>query len=399
MPIEHKEKFNKKKVKIIGFITFLMGFSQASIIYVLSTYFARISGTENIGIFYMISYGIVLLALLNFHKAVKKIGKSRVFILALFGKVIVVATLALLPPNWMAIPFMMLYLIFSGLEWVGMDIILESYSQDRMSGRIRGIHLTILNAGFIAGPYISTRLLSHYDFHGVFAFVLILNSLILAISLVGLRQVSYQFKKTESVFELVRRVLHRKNVLRIYYISFVLEFFYALMVIYTPIYLSNLGFSWNEIGVIFVYMLIPFVLLQYPAGLLADKKMGEKELIIISLLITAATTFVIYFTASTAIAVWIVILFATRIGAALVDVLRDSYFYKRIGCDDVDLIDFFRTSMSVAYIVATGISVVFLIFFPLKAIFIFMALVVFSAILPAAMLQDNKCEKEVSAMP
>jgi MFS family permease len=396
MALKHQEQFNKKKVRLISFISFLMGFSQASIIYVFSTYFVEISGTENIGFFYMISYGIVLLTLLNFHKAVEKIGKSRVFILALFGKVIVLASLALLPSSWAAVPFMMLYLIFSGLEWVGMDIILESYSQDRMSGRIRGIHLTILNAGFIFGPFISTRLLNHYNFHGVFVFVLILNSIILVISLIGLRHVSYQFKKTESVFELLKKALHRKNILRIYYVSFVLEFFYALMVIYTPIYLRDLGFSWNEIGIIFVYMLIPFVLLQYPAGLLADKKIGEKELIIISLLITAVTTFIVYFTVSTAMAVWIGILFATRIGAALIDVLRDSYFYKRIGCDDVDLIDFFRTSMSVAYIVATGISAVFLIFFPLKAIFILIAIVVFSAILPAAMLQDNKCEREIA---
>ena len=40
---------------------------------------------------------------------------------------------------------------------------------------------------------------------------------------------------------------------------------------------------------------------------------------------------------------WSVVMFFSRIGASLLEIMRDSYFYKRIDGDDIDLIDFFRT--------------------------------------------------------
>ena len=73
----HKEKLNKKKVRIVNWASFLVGFSQAAIVYVLSTYFKKVTGTENVGIFYTISYLIILLALLNQHKLVHGLGKVR----------------------------------------------------------------------------------------------------------------------------------------------------------------------------------------------------------------------------------------------------------------------------------------------------------------------------------
>ena len=53
---------------------------------------------------------------------------------------------------------------------------------------------------------------------------------------------------------------------------------YAWMVIYTPLHMLDLGFTWEEIGQIFTIMLIPFVLVEYPAGWLADKYIGETEM-------------------------------------------------------------------------------------------------------------------------
>jgi len=75
-------------------------------------------------------------------------------------------------------------------------------------------------------------------------------------------------------------------------------------------------------------------------------------------------------------------------------VLRDSYFYKRIDSRDVDFIHFYRTAMPVGYITASLVSFFILAFFPIKILFIFMALLVFSALLPAFFLLDSKSEIE-----
>jgi MFS family permease len=141
-------------------------------------------------------------------------------------------------------------------------------------------------------------------------------------------------------------------------------------------------------------MLLPFVLLQYPMGVLADKKVGEKKLLFLALLIMASCTLVFYFTSSQNILVWAVVLFGTRVGASMLEVLRDSYFYKRIDGDDMDLIDFFRTAMPVGYILAALASLVLLLFLPLKWVFVLLALVTFSALIPALRLTEIRVVKK-----
>jgi MFS family permease len=392
----HAEKLNKKKIRLIGFISFLMGFAQAGVAYVMSSYFKIITGTENIGIFYVVAYTITLWSLLNFHKVVKIFGKSTVFYLALSFKIIAIVFLLLMPPSFLAIAFLMLYMIFANLEWVSMDIILESFSTDRMSGRIRGQHLTYINAGFLLAPFLSTHIVENYGFGGIFLILFVMNSMILAFAVIGFRHVNESFSRKIRTKEIIRKVLARPNIRRIYYISAALEFFYALMVMFTPIYLLDIGFGWNQIGIIFTVMLIPFVLLQYPAGIIADKWLGEKELIIFSLFAMAISTLGIYYMGSKSIAIWAIVLFATRIGAAVLEALRDSYFYKRIDSRDVDLIDFFRTAGPAGFILAAACSTVLLLFVSVKAVFALIAIFLLSALYPAFRLIDNECEKEMT---
>lgn len=388
--LQHEEKLDRGKIKLISFISFLVGFSQAIIIYVMSSYFKLVSGTENVGLFYFASYAVVLLILVNLHKTVRTLGKSRIFYLAVLLKIFSIFFLIAFTPSYWCIFFAALYLISAGVEWTALDVILESYSTDKMSGRIRGMHMTIFNLGFLFGPWLSTRILDRYDFYGIFLVLFFVNSFTLIVSLFGLRHVNHRFRHELGVWEVVKKIAKRKEIARIYYISFVLELFFALMIIYVPIYLLDLGFSWEDIGWAFTVMLIPFVILQYPAGFLADKKWGEKKFLIFSLLIMLASTLIVFFTVSKSLAVWAAILFATRIGAALIEVLRDSYFYKNIDARDVDLIHFFRTAMPVGYIIATAMSSVVLIFFPIKFAFIIIAVIVLSALYPAFRLKDIK---------
>lgn len=385
----HNEKLNARKLKLISFISLLMGFSQATFIYVMSYYFKEASGTENLGVFYLVSYSILLVLILNYHKFVKKLGKSRVFFFSFLMEIISISLLATINLSWVGVAVLMLYIISNNLNWLGLDVILESFSTDKMSGRIRGLYLTIMNAGFIFGPFVSVSLFDNFNFRGIFIFLLIMESIIFMIALVKLRDVNHCFKRTESVRELIKKVMKRKDVLRSYYLSFVLYFFYALIVIYTPLYLLDIGVTLKSIGIIFTIMLIPFVLLQYPVGLIADKKMGEKELLILSLIIMGAATTSIYFIEGTSIVIWAVVLFATRIGAAMLELLSDSYFYKKVDSEDVDIIDFFRTSRAVAFIVASILTAIMLLFFPIKSIFLLIAAVVFSGLYPAFRLKDN----------
>lgn len=391
------EKLDKTKIELIGFISFLLGFGQAVLIYITSSYLASAAGTENVGVFYLAAYAIELFLLLNFHKAINYFGRSQAFLFLLLIKIFLLTALVAFSVFPLGIIPLMLYVIIGSLSWVVLDMILESCSTDRFSGRIRGLYLTVMNAGFIFGPFISTYLLGRFNFEGVFVFMAILYIFIFVFSLISLRGFDGKAARRPTIINLLRAVWKRKNVLRAYYISCILEFFYAMMVIYTPLYLLDLGLGWDKIGIIFTVMLVPFVIFQYPAGLLADKKTGEKEFLIVSLAVMGVSTLAVYFINSTAVAVWAAVLFITRIGASLIEVLRDSYFYKRIGSGDIDLIDFFRTARAVAYITAAVLSTILLLIFPLKTVFLLIAAVVFSAMYPALKLVDSKSEEETAS--
>lgn len=393
--LKHDERLNRKKVRVINLISFLLGFSSAVTAYIISSYFEEVRGNDNVSIFYFLSNLILLIFLLNFHKLVRIFGKSFVYIASLLLLAVSSLAVFILPVSWAGALAVLFNIIVFGLSYASNDVILESYSTDVMSGRIRGLNSTILNAGFLIGPFIAMTILDRFNFQSVFLFQSALVFLIFLIAFFNLRKVNHRFKPVVTVNDLLRKILKRKNILRIYYISFLLDVFIFVMIVYMPIYLRHLGMGWEKIGIIFTIMLLPFVLFQYPAGQLADKKMGEKELIIFSLFIMGISVFSIYFVSSTSLYIWSAVLFITRIGAALLEILRDSYFYKRIDGADVDIINFFRTARPVGFLAASALSAIMLLFLPLNYIFILLAIIIFTGFYPALTLKDNLSEEEV----
>jgi len=393
----HVEHTDEKKLKLLGFISFLFGFSEALLLYVTSDYFSQMLKSRNVSSFYFVAYVVALIGLLNMHKLVKLMGKSGAFFLFFLLQIYLLFALIFLKQPIVGAILMMLYIVINYFSWTVLDVIIEEYSEDKKSGRIRGFHLMVLSAGILVGPFLSTELLSRFGFSGLFIATLILNCLMLIVALIGLRGVNGKFRGKLTVQDIGMKILTNKNVLNIYIVSLALEAFFALMVVYTPLYLLGLGFSWQQIGIAFTIMLIPFVALEYPIGILADEKFGEKEMIIGGLLIMSISTFAIFFLTSKSIFVWAGILLLTRIGAASVEILRDSYFYKKIDGRDVDLISFFRTTRAVAYLLATGLSAMLLVIAPMKYIFILVAGMVLIGVYPAFRLEDNKSEEELKA--
>ncbi|KKQ81221.1 MAG: hypothetical protein UT03_C0008G0017 [Candidatus Moranbacteria bacterium GW2011_GWD2_38_7] len=394
---KHKEKINDGKLRLITFISFLLGFSQSLLVYIESSYFELSLGSENVSVFYFISYVIALLGLLNMHKIIKLVGKSTAFFLCFFMQICAMAILTMVPPSVFGIILLMVNIITAYLMYVILDIIMESYSEDKKSGRIRGMHLTLISAGFMMGPILSTRILEKYDYSGLFMLSMIISMIIFVIGLIGLRGGNNKFNGNITIRDLVKKIFINKNLMRIYWISFVLEFFYALMTVYTPLYLIDLGMTWSQIGVAFTIMLIPFILINYPVGVIADKLLGEKEMIVFALFIMAFSTLSVYFVNSKSVLIWGFVLFMTRVGAAMIETLRDSYFYKRIDGDDMDVISFFRTSRSAAYIAATAVSAMLLVVFSVKIMFLFLVFVILLALYPAFTLVDNKSEAELKS--
>jgi hypothetical protein len=197
--------------------------------------------------------------------------------------------------------------------------------------------------------------------------------------------------------------------------DFLLFFFYSWMTIYTPLYLhKNMGFSWNQIGVILFIMLLPFVYVQFPLGRLADKKYGEKEILSIGFVIMAIFTGIIFFITggnhvlektffvlnlgnleidiTWYVILWAAILFVTRIGAASVEIMCDTYFFKKVDSLDTNIISCFRMVGPAAYILGPLFATLLFTFssFDIQYLFLVLGLIMFIGLKFSLSIKDTR---------
>lgn len=265
-----------------------------------------------------------------------------------------------------------LYLALNACVFYTLDIFIEHYSTDSDTGKIRGLALTINNLGWISMPVVAGIISTRYGFSSIYllaALVTCIAATILAISQRNFKEaLVVNTPNLTLAFSLVK---NNSALRRIISINFLLQFFYSWMILYVPLYLvQTLGFSWTSIGGIFSLMLIPFVLFQYPAGRIADKWFGEKEMIIMGLVIMAGTVTTLALVKAPSIVVVAIILFGTRVGASIVEVLADSYFFKQVTAEDKSVIGFYRTMQPFAYIVGPIAGAFLLFVMPYTGLFL-----------------------------
>jgi MFS family permease len=384
------KKILRSKIALIDIAVLTFGFIDTFYIYIASSYFATVIASENVGFFYILSYSGSLALAFFLQPLIRTLGRSRTLYLFLLISLSLMALLTYLPAQFFSAVILLLFIVSSSVIWVVFDILLEGFSNNKESGRIRGLNLTFLNLGVLLAPVFSTNILTLYGYSGVFFVALVLYVALFIFCLFAFRDVHLHNLPKMKFWHTLTLVRRKASLWRAYILFFSLFFFYAVMIIYMPLRLLELHFSWQEIGSIFTLMLLPFIFIQYPLGYLADKRYGEKEMLLVSLALATLSTVVVALLSSESLVWWMVVLFVSRIGIAGLEVLKDTYFYRQIGADDVDIIAFFRTAMPLASIVATALSSAMLAFMPLSSVFWLAALVLFLAFISTIFLKDSR---------
>ncbi len=263
------------------------------------------------------------------------------------------------------------------------DILVESCSTHSNTGRMWGFYYTAFNFGWILGPLIGSSLISNgNDYQYIYiAAAGILVPLVYIIhknfkNFHDVRYSSLSFKDTWT------RIIANKDLRKIFVINVFLNTFYAWMIIYTPPYLhKTLGFSWDDIGLMFTVMLTPFILLEIPLGRLADRKWGEKELMIGGFVIMALSTAALAFIPQHSLVWWAFMLFMTRVGAATAELMIETYFFKHIRQKDANMLSMFRVTRPLSTFIAPLIMTTALMFVSHQLSFVVLGvLLVFSLI-------------------
>ena len=244
--------------------SFFLSIHFGTILYVNSSLLGKFFEPETVSLFFLFGALGTILLFLFAPKLIEQFGKRLILFFFLVLTAANTFSLALASTSWVVALSFIVYATFLPMIFYCLDIFLEELSLDTGTGEIRGAYLTFVNLGIALGPFIIVILAKEDIFRPIY-----LTALFLLIPPILLALFSFksQFPKKYEPYHHSPRLPFKlwwrnRNVRQATLARLTLEFFFAFMVIYTPIYLySSLGFEWSELGFIFTIMLLPFVLL------------------------------------------------------------------------------------------------------------------------------------------
>lgn len=343
------------------------------------------------GLIFALGSALNIIWILLLPRWVNKFGVVKISTILIFAGALLCALVGFSSIPALIIPLFIMFFSASTAIVYTLDILVEHHSTDEITGGIRGLFLTINNFAMALLPLFVGILTEKYGFKATY----LIAAIVLAISgfIILNTQKSLTHKKTSlpNIKEAIKNILKTPALKRIIIVNFILQFFYAWMVIYTPLYLINvLGFDWSTIGIILSVMLAPFVIFQLPAGKIADKWLGEKEMLITGLLIAGASTIIFAVLPIITASIVAVTLFCTRMGASVIEVMCDSYFFKHIDETNVNTISFYRIMYPISYILGPILGSIILWFTSYTTLFIILGFILILGALYSIKIVDTK---------
>ncbi len=336
----------------------LLSFHAYLVYFINSSFLSGFLTSTQMAAVYIIGAIVNIVMFLLVPRYLRKRGNFRLIVMltaiemtVLFG----IASIAWVPA---VIIFFIIQQAIGPVIFYCLDIFLEQSTDENYMGSIRGMYLTMYNLSPIITPVIVGLILAtstdYWKIYFMSALFLIPFLLIILLNFRKFKDPEYpriNIQKTISHF------LNSKDVYDVFIDHFLLSFFYCWMVIYMPIYLiQSIGFNWEQVGIILSIALLPFIIFQIPIGKIEDIKHDEKMVLIFGFLIMAFSVALIPFITEKSLVLWSVILFVSRIGASIVEVSTETYFFKHVKSTNAGYISLFRMTKNMSFLVVPIIA-------------------------------------------
>jgi len=383
---KHPRKFFSTFVTLLFVNTFVM-FHFASVTYIHSSFLGRFFSPEHVSVLYAVSSMVVIGALFAMPYLARTAGIWRLFIIAVPLLQGAMFFLGFSKNAWIAATFFIIQAsLFFALRYL-LDLYVESLARDESrTGNMRGLFITAGNIGIFLGPIAAALIVIGSDFKPIYVFSVLMLIPVLFVALTTFRNVTPHVTHAGNVLIYLRDIVrHRPRIRSVMVVHLMMQAFSAAIVIYAPLYLFQFGgLSWQAIGSVTALALLPYMLLEVPLGFLADWVWGEKEIMITGLIILGCAMALLSFIPLSLFVVWSIAFIATRIGAAMVEIGTESYFFKQVTEADVEIISAFRALLPFGGVIAPLVALAVLPFIPLQYLFaVFGAL--FLTVIPIAL--------------
>jgi len=382
----------RKDLRILYSLTTLFALAIALPAYIQSSFISIFVPVKNVGWFYVLAMATTVVAI-NFYPGwIKKYSNYRTAVALFIVYPLSIIAFITAPWPWWALLSFIIMIISSQLLTINMDLFVERFTGNAVTGWVRTIYFTLINLAWMISALLISGAVGQNDYWIIYALAVLMTLPPLAVFLLQRHRFQEHIKYNHHpTLRTLKNIWRNKNLSNIFVVAFLLQLFYSIAVIYFPIYLhQTLGFSWSVLGLVFVVMILPFILLEIPAGILADKYWGEKEIMVFGFIILVLSVLAITFCHSPSIVFWGALLFASRCGAALVEAMRETYFFKKVDVEQVDYINFFRNTTPLGYLAGALLGVIILSCWSLPVLFFILGIILISGIYFAARLEDTK---------
>ncbi len=391
----HLRRPFKRRLVPLYITSFLLIFHSFLVSYINSSYLEQFISTAAVGTLYTIGAAISIFIFLFISRVLRQIGNFHLTIGLVIFDFISVLGMSYATSLEVAIPLFIIHLISVPLIFFNIDVFIEEMigNKEGVTGSRRGLLLAGASLVGAISPLTSSFLVDEVT--GSFSLVYFVSALTLipvfAILIFYYKNFSDPAYNEIKLFDAIRFFWKTHNIRFVFLAHFVLQLFFMVMVIYTPIYLTqDIGFSWKEFGLIMFFAQLAYIILEYPVGYIADKYIGEKEMMAFGFLVMALATSWMSFVTIPSVLLWSFVMFMTRVGASFVEATTESYFFKKTTSTDAQIISFFRIIRPFSYVFGALLASFVLLYLPFNMLFIVTALLMIPALFFTLNIEDTK---------
>lgn len=384
-------------MRTLFFVAAFFGFSSGMLTFTLSPYLYEVLQTHAFSFLYIVPEAVALIFFLWFLRLEHRTGRSAMLLCCIFLQIGALAALIRFDGTLASVFFVAGYLALLPFFMMSLDTLLVAASPKEKMGRNRGLYIFFFHLGFISGPLVSGFLLEWYGFSSVFFWALLCFILLFFLAVFGSVRLSIPKQRFPRSLHFLRFVKKHPDLARIYALSILLEGLYAMSAIVFPLHLMEEGLTPSQTGVVLMVMISPFLFLPFVSGKLADVLWGEKEMLLGAVVLAGATLLLMAIVSSQSVWVWAGLCFFTRVGASVMETMRDSYYYKSIDGRDAHLIVFFRTARSVG-IIAAALGMFLLLAFTdsLRIVFLLFGFLLLASVFFISRIRDAHDPKQIT---
>lgn len=385
--------------KVISFtlvylISTIFAFQTLLTAYTSSTYMEKFISSESVGLVYAAgALGAIFLSIFSTH-ILRKIGNVNFVLLAMLAITILLLVIGFAFTPTLTIVAFILFFMINPQIYLNIDIFLETLigTDEATTGSKRGIILTGMSIASFFSPIAMSYIVGSENNLSMVYFVAAGVGLLFIMFVIARFRCFYDpIYATIKFKDIIKSFIGNTDIKIVVYSQFLLQFFYTWAIVYFPLYLATeIGLGWDMIGKIIAVGLFAFILLEYPAGRLADRHTGEKELMAIGFVFLAIGSACFAFMDTKVILYWMILFFITRVGASLVEITTESYFFKQVRGDDPSMINMFRLARPTATLAGVLVGSLSLLFLPFNLIFIVLAFIMVTGIFFTMRLNDTK---------